>query len=60
MSSIELNFQKLKVDDLMFYAYSIKVNNCFLLNQINEQKLVLNNSNKEFENEMEKTKNSKI
>ena len=60
MSSIELNFQKLKMADLMFYAYSIKVNNCIPLNQINDQKLVLNNSNKEFENEMEKTKNSKI
>ncbi len=56
MSSIELNFQKLKTADLMFYAYSIKVNNCFPLNQINEQKLVLNNRNKEFENEIEKNK----
>ena len=56
MSSIELNFQKLKMADLMFYAYSIKVNNCFTLNQINDQKLVLNNRNEEFENEIEKNK----
>ena len=56
MSSIELNFQKLKMADLMFYAYSIKVNNYFPLNQINDQKLVLNNRNEEFENEIEKNK----
>ena len=57
MASIELNFQKLKMeDDLLFYAYSIKVNNCFTLNQINDQKLVLNNRNEEFENEIEKNK----
>ena len=56
MSSIELNFQKLKVPHLLFYAYSIKVNNCFTLNQINDQKLVLNNRNEEFENEIEKNK----
>ena len=56
MSSIELQFQKLKMADLMFYAYSIKVNNYFPLNQINDQKLVLNNRNEDFENEIEKNK----
>ena len=40
----------------MFYAYSIKVNNYFPLNQINDQKLVLNNRNEDFENEIEKNK----